>query len=305
MSSTTLLDRNSEMVSEQRMNDRNRLAGHPIARMNGAGNAILVLDLRGTPLVVTAQEARSIAGLPGLRFDQLMVIHDATSPGTDAHMRIYNTDGSQSGACGNGSRCVAWVLLRESPKDSLLLTTQAGEVECHKVGEFGFSVDMGTPVLAWDAIPLRDGDPASLDLGDIARGMGRPFAVGMGNPHAVFFVRDTAALDLATIGPPLEHAPAFPERANISFAQIVDAETIKLRVWERGAGATLACGTGACATLVAAASTGRTGRSASVDLPGGRLDIVWRADDHVVMTGPVELEFETFLPTTFRGEQAA
>ena len=118
-------------------------------------------------------------------------------------------------------------------------------------------------------------------------------------------MRDTAALDLETIGPPLEHAPAFPERVNISFAQIVDARTIKLRVWERGAGATLACGTGACATLVAAASTGRTERGAAVDLPGGRLDIVWRADDHVVMTGPVELEFETFLPTTFLVERAA
>ena len=276
--------------------DRNRLAGHPIARMNGVGNAILVLDLRGDTLVVSADEVRAIAGLPGFGFDQLMAIHDARAPGSDAHMRIYNRDGSQSGACGNGTRCVAFMVLRDSARDHLVLTTDEARVACRRVAPLSFSVDMGVPALTWEAIPLRDADPASLDLGTIAQGLGRPFVVNMGNPHAVFFVADTDALDLARLGPPLEHAPVFPNRANISFAQVVDAATIKLRVWERGAGATLGCGTGACATLVAAASTGRTGRRAAVDLPGGRLDILWREDGSVIMTGPVELERETILP---------
>ena len=270
-----------------------RLASRPFARMNGAGNAIVVLDLRGGDLVVSADEARAIAALPGLRFDQLMVIHDARAPGTDAHMRIYNVDGSRSDACGNGTRCVAWLLARESARDSLVLTAGDIRLDCRRIGEARVSVDMGAPELRFDQIPLRDDDPASLDFPPFGRGI----AVGMGNPHVVFFVAgvdtfDLDALDLAVVGPPIEDAPAFPERANVSFAQVIDAGTIKLRVWERGAGATLACGTGACATLVAAASTGRTGREAVVDLPGGRLTISGRADGHVVMTGDVALECE-------------
>ena len=282
-----------------------RLAGRPFARMNGVGNAIVVLDLRGCDLVVSAEEARAIAAWPGLSFDQLMVIHDPIEAGSDAHVRIYNTDGSSSGACGNGTRCVAWYLLRDSDRDALLMTTAAGRLTCRRTDATRFSVDMGAPLFGWADIPLRDGaaDPRALDLD--APAFGPAFAVGMGNPHAVLFVADTDAVDLASVGPPMEHAPIFPERVNVSFAQIVDRATIKLRVWERGAGATLGCGTGACATLVAAASTGRTGRTAHVDLPGGRLEIDWRADGHVVMTGPVEMEFEGTLDADVLSDRAA
>ncbi len=267
-------------------NSLSRLAGRPFARMNGIGNAIVVLDLRGTPLVVTADEARAIAALPGLRFDQLMVIHDARVPGTDADMRIHNVDGSRAGACGNGTRCVAAFLGRDTDRDTLALTVGDVRLDCQRVDEATYSVDMGAPQLR--------ADPASLDVPPWGRGV----AVGMGNPHVVFFVPDAldlAALDLAAVGPPIERAPAFPGGVNVSFAQVVDAGAIRLRVWERGAGATLACGSGACATLVAAASTGRTARAATVDLPGGRLAIAWRPDDHVVMTGGVAWEFEGVL----------
>ena len=285
------------------------LAPLPLVRMNGAGNAIVVADLRGTRLIPTAEDARAIAAAPGLSFDQLMTIHDPVSAGTDAYMRIYNVDGSLAGACGNGTRCVAWVMLRGSPRDALVLETSAGTLECRRVGAWDFAVDMGRPVFDWALIPLRSGaaDHEALELhidDDAVAALGKPYALSMGNPHAVFFVEDTAALDLARLGPPVELAPAFPERANVSFAQVVDRETIRLRVWERGAGATLACGTGACATLVAAAATGRTGRHARLTLPGGVLDVDWRADDHVIMTGPVELERETTLTQALRGQAA-
>ena len=280
-----------------------------LVRMNGAGNAIVVADLRGTTLVPTADEARAIAAAPGLLFDQLMTIHDPVTAGTDAYLRIYNVDGSLAGACGNGTRCVAWVMLRGSSRDALVLETSAGQLDCRRVGSWDFSVDMGRPVFDWALIPLRSGadDFKALDLhiDDPALAvLGRPYALSMGNPHAIFFVEDTASLDLARLGPPVEHAPAFPERANVSFAEVVDRETIRLRVWERGAGATLACGTGACATLVAAAATGRTGRQARLTLPGGVLEVEWRADDHVIMTGPVELEGETTLAQALRGQAA-
>ena len=278
--------------------------------MNGIGNAIVVLDLRGCDLVLSAADAREIAAAPGLLFDQLMAIHDPLEPGADAFVRIYNTDGSPSGACGNGTRCVAWFMLRDDPRDALLLTTATARLACRRLGPLSFAVDMGPPTFDWAHIPLRDAGatPASLDLGiadPAVVAFGRPFALGIGNPHAVFFVGDAEAVDLARVGAPIERAPVFPERANVSFAEIVNRETIKLRVWERGAGATLGCGTGACAALVAAASTGRTGRTAHVDLPGGRLSIEWRDDDHVIMAGPVELEFETILDAALAGDRAA
>ena len=298
-----MLDPFAELVSQRRMSDA--LANIPLVRMNGAGNAIVVADLRGTALVPTAAEARAVAAAPGLVFDQMMTIHDPVSAGTDAFLRIYNVDGSLAGACGNGSRCVAWVMLRGDTRDALVLETSAGRIACRRVGPWQFAVDMGKPVFDWAMIPLRSGadDHKALDLhieDDAIAALGKPYALSMGNPHAVFFVADTASLDLARLGPPVEHAPAYPDRANVSFAEIVDRETITLRVWERGAGATLACGTGACATLVAAAATGRTGRRARLTQPGGVLEVEWRADDHVIMTGPVELERETTLAEALR-----
>lgn len=289
------------MVSEPAMTDLPvaenagfaRLHHRPLARMNGVGNAIVVLDLRGSELIVTPAEARAIAAAPGLSFDQLMAIHDPREPGTDGHLAIYNTDGSSSGACGNGTRCVAAFMTRGTGRETLLLTTQTGRLACRRLADDRFAVDMGRPTFDPAAIPVRAADPTAVVLeAPVDPAFQRPFVVGMGNPHAVFFVPDVAAVDLARLGPPVEQAPAFPQRVNVSFAQVVGRRRLRLRVWERGAGATLGCGTGACATLVAAAATGRADRTATVELPGGPLDIEWRGDDHVVMTGPVEWEWD-------------
>jgi diaminopimelate epimerase len=279
--------------------------------MNGLGNEITVLDLRHSPHVVSATEARAIAADPRSRFDQLMVLHDPVSPGTDAYMRIYNTDGSESGACGNGTRCVAWAMLADpvigrSGSEDLVLETKAGLLPVTRVSGTVFTVDMGPPRLAWNEIPLRDPvtDTRSIVVETRlpeAPELRDPSAVGMGNPHAIFWVKDARAYDLAAIGPKFEHDPVFPERTNVSFAEIVSPDHIILRVWERGAGATLACGSAACATLVAAARKGLTGRKARISLPGGDLLIEWReSDDHVLMTGETELEHEgAFSPALF------
>ncbi len=284
------------------------LAGRPIFRMNGIGNEILVLDLRGAGLEVAPAEARAIARAPGLRFDQLMVLHEPRQAGADAFMRIYNTDGSLSSACGNGTRCVAYVLGRAGEGDALTLETDAGPVRTWRAGETRFSVDMGAPRLGWREIPLAEAAPDTRNVTLSPEVQGAPAAfsaVNMGNPHAVFFVEDPLSLDLATLGPQLEHHQLFPERANISFAEVVAADEILLRVWERGTGETRACGSAACATLVAAARAGLTAREARIRLPGGDLMIAWGSDDHVLMTGDVELELETTLDARFFAEQDA
>lgn len=289
------------------------LAGRPFLKMNGVGNEIIVLDLRGGGPAVSPREARAIARGEGLAYDQLMVLHDPRTPGSDAFMTIFNNDGSQSGACGNGTRCVAWALTRGAPRERVVLETRAGLLECRRVGPERFTVDMGAPRFGWRDIPLaRDaGDTRAIDIAnDHARGLGPFCAVDMGNPHAVFFVEDAMGVDLARIGPALENDPLFPERANISIAQVLDAPAerarILLRVWERGAGMTRACGSAACATLVAAARTGRTGRAADVELPGGTLRIEWReSDSRVLMTGDVELEFEGRFDAALFAEPAA
>jgi diaminopimelate epimerase len=284
------------------------LAGRPIFRMNGIGNEILVLDLRGAGLAVAPAEARAIARAPGLRYDQLMVLHEPRQPGADAFMRIYNTDGSLSAACGNGTRCVAYVLGRAGEGDALTLETDAGPVRTWRAGETRFTVDMGAPRLGWREIPLATDAPdtSNVPLSPPVQGAPAAFsAVNMGNPHAVFFVDDPLVLDLATLGPQLEHHPLFPERANISFAKVVAADEISLRVWERGTGETRACGSAACAVLVAAARAGLSARAARVRLPGGDLVIAWGPDDHVLMTGDVELEFETALEAGFFAEPDA
>ncbi|MBY6240297.1 diaminopimelate epimerase [Methylosinus sp. Sm6] len=284
------------------------LADRPILRMNGIGNEILVLDLRGTSLEVAPAEARAIARAPGLRFDQLMTLHEPRGAGADAFMRIYNNDGSLSGACGNGTRCVAFVLGEKGEGDALLLETAAGPIRTWRRGEALFTVDMGAPRLDWRAIPLagEGADTAHVALAPPVAGAPAGFsAVNMGNPHAVFFVEDLAAIDLDALGPVIETHPLFPDRVNVSFAHVAAANDILLRVWERGTGATKACGSAACATLVAASRAGLCGREAQVRLPGGELDIAWGANDHVLMTGPVELEFETRLdPRIFREQEA-
>jgi diaminopimelate epimerase len=289
------------------------LANRRYLKMNGLGNEITVLDLRGTPVRVAPDEARAIAADPWSRFDQLMVVHDPRTPGTDAFLRIYNTDGSESGACGNGTRCVAWAMLDDPlmarpAGPALVLETRAGLLPVSRLGDVTFTVDMGAPRLRWDELPLRDPfqDTRAIELqiGPIdAPILHTPSVVNMGNPHAIFWVGDVHAYDLSKIGPLLENHPIFPERANISLARVAAPDHIELRVWERGAGITRACGSAACAALVAAARLKLTGRKARVTLPGGDLSIEWRSSDgHVLMTGPVELEHEgTLAPELFAG----
>jgi diaminopimelate epimerase len=264
--------------------------------MNGIGNAIIVLDLRGTPLVVRPEDARTIAEGPETGFDQLMVLSDPRTPGTAAFMQIFNCDGSLSGACGNGTRCVAWALLEHATIDTVMLETQAGLLACRRDGPLTFTVDMGAPRLSWQEIPLSENfaDTCCIELAvgpADAPVLAGPAVVNMGNPHAIFFVPDYQAIDLATIGPMLEHHPLFPERANISIAQMTSPSAMILRVWERGAGLTLACGSAACAAAVAAVRRHVGERRISVVLPGGTLVIEWReSDNHVLMTGLVALE---------------
>ncbi len=285
----------------------NLLANHPFAKMNGAGNEIVVLDLRGDRARVTPSDARAIARARGLAYDQLMVLDAPRAAGSAAFMTIFNNDGSLSSACGNGTRCVAYMLTRDTDIRRLRLDTAAGPLECVRDGEFAFTVNMGPPRLDWRDIPLRDEarDTSAvwLNAPDLCPVFQTFCAVNMGNPHAVFFVDDPAAVDLARIGPRIETDPIFPEKANVSIARVLSRDHINLRVWERGAGITLACGTAACATLVAAARKDLTDRAATVTLPGGDLRIEWReSDGHVLMSGPVELEFEgRFDPAIFDG----
>ncbi|MFZ3328511.1 MAG: diaminopimelate epimerase, partial [Methylocella sp.] len=245
------------------------LANRPIVKMNGLGNEIAVLDLRGSGLTVSAPEARAIGRGEGLAFDQLMVLHEPRSAKADALMTIYNSDGSQPGACGNGTRCVAYILTRETPRERIVLETATARLECLRRAETIFTVDMGRPRFAWNEIPLRepfhDTRKIELQIGPIdAPVLHTPSAVNMGNPHAIFWVDDIEAFDLSKIGPLLENHPIFPERANISLAHVTSHAHIALKVWERGVGLTRACGSAACAALVAAARKGLTGHSAIV-----------------------------------------
>jgi diaminopimelate epimerase len=277
------------------------LANRDFVKMNGLGNEIVIVDLRATPNAesgpVAAAEAQAAARQEP--YDQLMVLYPpraATDGKTSAMIRIYNNDGSEAGACGNGMRCVAALVGEQTGQSALTFETQAGLIPCWR-GDGGFyTVDMGKPRLRWDEIPLAQefADTRAIELEIGPRGapiLHTPSVVSMGNPHAIFWVDDPAAYDLGKIGPLLENHPMFPERANITLATIPARDHIVMRTWERGAGLTKACGTAACATAVAAARLRRTGRKVRVSLPGGDLTIEWReTDDHVLMTGPVEYE---------------
>jgi diaminopimelate epimerase len=273
--------------------------------MNGLGNEIVVLDLHGIDHEVTPEEARAIGRAPGLHFDQLMVMHAPRTAGTAAYVVIHNIDGTEAGACGNGTRCVAWRLAQEADAPRFSVETRAGLLACERLGPLTYAVDMGRPRLGWREVPLAIEPPDTIrvpiDTSSLNAGLPGDFgAVSMGNPHAVFFVRDVEAHDLARTGPILEAHPLFPERANISLAAVASRAAITLKVWERGAGLTRACGSGACAAAVAAHRRGLADRAVEVRLPGGALGIDWRADDHVVMTGPVAFEHEVILdPSLF------
>jgi diaminopimelate epimerase len=283
------------------------LANHAFVKMNGLGNEIVVVDLRREKSTVSAAEARAAAQPNGAPYDQLMALHAPRTPGTDAYVRIYNSDGSEAGACGNGMRCVADILFKETGKAALTFETSAGLLNCWKRERPLIStVDMGKPRFAWNEIPLsekfEDTRAIELQIGPIEKPiLHSPSVVSMGNPHAIFWVDDVNAYDLGKIGPLLENHPMFPERANISLCAVKSREHIVVRTWERGAGLTRACGSAACAAAVAAARLRRTGRTLTVTLPGGDLTIEWRErDDHVLMTGPVEYEYEgRFDPALF------
>lgn len=257
-------------------------------KMHGAGNDFVVVDTRARAPLTPAQ-ARFLADRrTGVGCDQVIGLE--AGQGADIFMRIRNPDGSEAGACGNATRCVAELLREQTGRESLIIQTISGLLPSIHRGEGQWSVDMGAPRLAWNEIPLAheaDTLMAPLEIEDLRF----PACASMGNPHATFFVDDLAGIDIPRLGPILENAPLFPERANIGFAQILAPDRIRLRVWERGAGLTLACGSGACATLVNAARRGLTGRAAALLLDGGELRIEWRDDDHVIMTGPTATAF--------------
>jgi diaminopimelate epimerase len=266
-----------------------------LVKMNGLGNEIVVADLRASTRVLTPEEARRIAAEPQWHFDQLMVLHAPQTAGTEAFIRIYNTDGSVAGACGNGMRCVGWHVAGETGRRRFRFETAAGILEVDVASADQITVDMGSPRFRWDEIPLsepfHDTRRIELQVGPIDRPvLHSPSAINMGNPHVIFWVDDVDAHDLARHGSLLEHHPLFPERANISLAQIVSPTAIRLRTWERGAGLTRACGSAACSAAVAAARLGLTERRAIVTVPGGPLEIEWRADNRVSMMGPAEVE---------------
>ena len=261
----------------------------PFVKMHGCGNDFVILDARaaalGTNPGMSPARAAALADRHvGIGCDQLVVVEHAQAAG--AFMRIYNADGSEAGACGNATRCVASLLMRESGRNDVIVRTIAGDLPATRYLEGLIEVDMGRVGLDWRDIPLvRPMDTLRLDLA------GEPAAASMGNPHATFFVAELDEAAIAALGPKLEHDPIFPRRANIGFAQIIDPAAMRLKVWERGAGLTLACGSGACAALVNAHRRGLTHRRAKVILDGGTLDITWRDDGHVLMAGPVATAF--------------
>jgi diaminopimelate epimerase len=282
------------------------LANHAFAKMNGIGNEIVVLDLRDSKHVVTAEEARAVASQ--VAYDQLMVLQPPRYDGTEAFIRIYNNDGSEAGACGNGMRCVVRRLFESTGQQTATFETRAGLLNCWQgPAPDLYTVDMGTPRFGWQDIPLdqefRDTRYIELQIGPIDNPiLHSPSVVSMGNPHAVFWVDDDVNnYDLERFGPLLENHPIFPERANITLAHIVDRDHIIIRTWERGAGLTRACGSAACATAVAAARLKRANRTVRITLPGGDLMIEWRErDDHVLMTGTATFEYEgRFDPSLF------
>jgi diaminopimelate epimerase len=273
--------------------------------MNGVGNEIIVADMRGRADRVTAAAAIALNAAPATRFDQIMAIHDARTPGTAYYIDILNSDGSSAQACGNGMRCVVQALAAETGQKTFTFETRAGILNAVEHGDGLISVDMGRPRFGWQDIPLseefRDTRMIELQIGPIDNPvLHSPSVVSMGNPHAIFWVdRDVWSYELDRFGPLLENHPIFPERANITIAQVTSHDSIVIRTWERGAGLTKACGSAACASVVAAARTNRTGRSVTLQAPGGEISVEWRQDDHVVLTGPAEWEFSgSFDPAT-------
>ena len=275
------------------------MTGAPFIKMQGLGNDFVVFDGRAASVDLDPARLRAIADRRcGVGCDQIIVIQPGAD-GVDARMEIRNADGGAAEACGNGARCVAMLLMDESGRDRVTIGGKAGIIECSRGGDGMITVDMGAARLDWRDIPLdceTDTLELVVDYPDGFADLGPAVAVGMGNPHAVIFVDDVEAVDVEWLGPHLEHSARYPERANVEFAQVTAPDKIRMRVWERGVGITRACGTGACATGVAAARRGLTGRAVDVTLDGGDLHIEWRGDGHVLMTGPAAESFRGVLP---------
>jgi len=262
-------------------------------KMHGAGNDFVVIDSRArAEAVTTSALARALGDRHrGVGFDQLAEIRPSMA--ADFQLDFWNADGSRAEACGNATRCVADQVLRDLGRDEVRLVTARGALTALRRGDGLVSVNMGAPQLDWAEVPLaHQADTLHLPL------PGDPAAVGMGNPHLVFFVPDADAVDLPARGPALEHSPLFPARTNVEFASVLGPDHLRMRVWERGAGITLACGSGACATAVAAHRRGLTGRKVTLQLDGGVLEIDWR-EDGVWMTGPVAHVFDGWLTDTW------
>lgn len=268
-------------------------------KMNGLGNDFVIADTRLQPFRVTGELARTLADRDaGIGCDQVVALEP--SDRADLFMRIFNADGSEVGACGNVTRCVAVLLAEETGARESAIETASGILNATATGPDSAAVDMGAPKFGWLDIPLAHpvDDTSAVFIGPAGAGdaeddlpaLGMASVVNVGNPHCIFWVDDAAGFDLARIGAALEHHPLFPERVNVSLAAVNAPDRIALRVWERGAGLTRACGTAACAAAVVAARLGRAERRVAVNLPGGTLDIDWRGDDHILMTGPVAWE---------------
>ena len=277
----------------------------PFAKMNGLGNQIIVADMRARADAVAPQAAIALARRDAIPFDQIMAIGDPARPGHDFDVTILNSDGSYAQACGNGMRCVVKWLNREDGRDAYRFSTAAGIIEASIADSGLITVDMGKPRFGWEEIPLAEefGDTTGIELqiGPIdAPVLHTPAVANIGNPHAVFFVNDDLeGYELERFGPLLENHPIFPERANITIARVLSRDHVAIRVWERGAGITQACGSAACATLACAARKNLTDRTATITLPGGDLKIEWGDDDRLRMTGPAEFEFDgAFDPQT-------
>ena len=283
----------------------------PYLKMNGLGNDFVVLDARAQKIALSRQQIVAISDRAnGIGCDQLIVMEPDTVEGVDVFMRIYNAEGGEVDACGNATRCIAALVADETGRNAITIRTNAGILATRTDGDM-VTADMGVPRFGWEQIPLAepfsDTTGIELQIGPIdAPILHTPSVVNVGNPHAIFWVKDLDAHDLAKFGPLLENHPIFPERANITLAQVISDDRIRVNVWERGAGLTLACGTAACATAVAAARKGLTGRKVTIELPGGPLEIEWRvSDDHILMTGPWMLDGQGLIPPALLGEDAA
>lgn len=265
--------------------------GIPFIKMHGLGNDFVIVDSRTSPVEINEPLAQAIANRrTGVGCDQLIVLEKAAE--ADVFMRIWNADGTEAGACGNATRCVGALLIAGARRNQVSIETVAGTLLASSAPDGYITVDMGRPRLGWAEIPLaREMDTVRLDYA-AAPGIATPSAVSMGNPHVIFFVDDADSTKVEALGPAVEHDPLFPERANVSFVSKQADGSLRVVVWERGAGRTPACGSAACAVVVAATRRGLVDRKATIWMDGGRLDMEWRAeDDHVIMTGPVAVAF--------------